>query len=184
MYRTTSAAIAALAFVATLVISPLTAQAQSFPGDTTGGPTWNRPVEGAPPTPPTSGVGTAVPYETISFTVDVSGPYAFNSIAAAIPVDPWDNYAFLYQNSFNPTDQFTNVIVGNDDFPNIGTAGFSSINLTAGTTYIFVSTGFANDDFGPYLLEIGGPGTASVPEPTTLVAAAGLGLVALRRRRA
>ena len=184
MLRNISSVVGAFALLATLAVSSNTAQAQSFPGDTTGGPTWNRPLAGNPPIPPTSGVGTAVPYETLTFTVTASGPYAFNSIAADFGNGPWDNYAFLYHTSFNPTDQFTNVIVGNDDFPNIGTAGFSSVNLTAGTPYIFVSTGFANDDFGPYLLEIGGPGTAVVPEPATLAAVAGLSLVALRRRRA
>lgn len=148
-------------------------------GDTTGGATWNRPVGGNPPTPPVSGVGTATRYEVTQFTVGQAGAYDFLSVATT----GWDNYLFLYQTSFDPTDQFANVIIGNDDFPVIGMSGFDGVNLLTGVSYLAVSTGFANDDFGAYVLTISGPGTitiggGAVPEPATwAIMILGFGLV-------
>jgi hypothetical protein len=142
----------------------------SIDSTTVGGPTWNRPVFGEPPVPPLSVVGTNVRYDVTEFTVSQNGAYDFLSVAT----DPagWDNYVFLYQTSFDPTDPFTNVIIGNDDFPDIGTAGFDGVGLTAGTSYFFVTTGFANDNAGAYTLRISGPGDITVggnaiPEPAT-----------------
>ena len=125
-------------------------------GTTVGGPTWNRPVAngGNPPVPPASGVGTAVHYNVIPITVDVSGSYAFQCF------DGWDNYTFLYQNSFDPTAPFTNVLIGNDDNQSIGLSGFSR-NLSAGTCYFFIVTGFSNTDAGAWSVAISGPGTAT-----------------------
>jgi hypothetical protein len=77
-------------------------------GDTTGQPTWNRPIAGVPPTS-LSGVGTAVRYDVLSFNVDIAGSYLFNGTST------YDNYGFLYQGAFDPAAQFTNVIIGNDD---------------------------------------------------------------------
>lgn len=139
-------------------------------GNTTGDPTWNRPVAGNPPTPPLSGVGTDTPYEVTQFTVDQAGAYDFLSVATQ-PVN-WDNYLFLYQGSFDPTAPFANVIIGNDDFPFIGRSGFDGVNLSTGVSYFAVSSGFSNLDFGAYTLTISGPGAisiggAAVPEPGT-----------------
>lgn len=134
-------------------------------GNTTGQPAWNRPVGGTPPTPPASTVGTAVPYQVTQLYVTAPGSYDFMS-TATVPAG-WDNYAFLYQDSFNPAAPFANVLVGDDDSPIIGLAGFS-YNLNPGTQYYFVETGFGNTDFGAYSLEVRGPGdiyNAVVPEP-------------------
>ena len=154
-------------------------------GTTTGGPTWNRPVAGTPPTPPLSGVGTAVRYTVLPFTVSAAGSYVFQSTAT----DPlnWDNYAFLYQTAFNPASPFTNVLVGNDDNIAIGSAGFTYA-LATGTNYFFITTGFANTDFGAYSNSITGPGTVTVtavPEPETyaLMALGLAGVLAAARRR-
>ena len=160
----------------------------TFTGTTAGGPTWNRPVAGTPPVPPPSGVGTNVPYSVTQLTVGTSGSYVFQSTATN-PAG-WDNYTFLYQNSFNPLSQFTNVLIGNDDNPTIGLSGFT-INLTAGTTYFFINTGFENTDFGQWSATVTGPGTiivgggANVPEPNTMILlGSGLsGLIAIARRR-
>jgi hypothetical protein len=178
---------AGLLLAGSLLATPALAGDYSYSGDTTGGPTWNRPVAGSPPTPPVSGVGTATPYEVFSFTVSADGSYDFLSVADG----GWDNYLFLYTGSFDPNDQFANVLIGNDDFEgDIGLSGFSYA-LTAGTTYLAVSSGFANTDFGAYTLRITGPGDITpgdggggVPEPATwAMMIAGFGLVGASARR-
>ena len=47
-------------------------------GDTTGGPTFNRPIDNGNSAPNSlSGVGTAVRYEITAFHVNTSGSYSF-----------------------------------------------------------------------------------------------------------
>lgn len=173
----------AFALLASVLAAPATAI--TINGDTTGGATWNRTVGGAPPSPPLSGVGTAVRFETTAFTVTTSGSYDFLSTAG------YDNYLHLYQGAFNPLSQFDGLLIANDDFPFIGTSGFS-FNLLAGTSYFAVASGFGNTDFGAYVLEINGPGAvipgsgSVVPEPASwamLIAGFGLVGATMRRRR-
>jgi hypothetical protein len=154
---------------------------------TVGGPIWNRPLSGIPPTG-LSGVGTAVPYHVFEFTVDTSGAYDFLSLGA-IPVD-WDNFLVLYAGPFNPATPLVNAIVANDDFPSIGRSGFNGVALTAGTQYFLVTTGLANNDAGAFSNVIDGVGNVvpgQVPEPGT-IALLGTSLVvgsavAWRRRK-
>ncbi|AFZ56888.1 PEP-CTERM sorting domain-containing protein [Anabaena cylindrica FACHB-243] len=161
----------------------------NYTGTTVSGATWNRPVSGNPPTPPTSGVGTNVAYSVQEFNVDTTGFYNFQSTATS-PVE-WDNYLFLYQTSFDPTTPFTNVIIGNDDNPSIGLAGFNNISLTAGLNYFLVTSGFGNSDQGEFSNNINGLGnitigSASVPEPASVMGILGLGafgVTSLRKRK-
>lgn len=158
-----------MALVLCATALPTLANAQTVVGTTTGGSTWTRPTTGAPPTQ-LSGTGTAVPYTVIPLTINTNGSYVFQSTA----ITPgYDNYSHLYQNSFNPADQFTNLLVGNDDNPDVGLSGFT-IALTTGTNYFFVGSGFNNLDFGDFSLNVSGPGiatfdriSAAVPEPAT-----------------
>jgi len=154
-------------------------------GTTLGGPTWTRPQAGTPPTL-LSGVGVGVSYSVTPFFVSTAGSYIFQSTATS-PAG-WDNFTFLYVNTFNPASQFTNVLVGNDDNPGIGLSGFTTA-LMANTQYRFVTTGFAPADAGAWSLDITGPGTITigvVPEPATYaMMALGLAtLLAARRFRA
>lgn len=171
----------ALALAAALALTAGAAQADNtftWSGDLTGAPTWDRPFAGLSGI---SAIGSGVGYQTLEFTVTASGSYDFLSTSSG-----WDNFTFLYSPSFNPTQQLVNGLIGNDDLGGLTTSGFS-FGLTAGTTYIFVTTAFAPADFGAYTNTITGPGTVNViPEPGTYALMA-LGLAGIgawvRRRR-
>lgn len=154
----------------------------NYNGTTVGGPTFNRPLaNGNNPPTALSGVGTAVSYDVITFSIATSGTYNFLSLSVT-PAN-WDNFTFLYLGSFNPSSPLTNVLIGNDDNPTIGRSGFS-YNLVAGSTYAFVTTGFANTDAGTFNNSIT---QAVVPEPSAWavlsLGAVGACVVALRRRQ-
>jgi hypothetical protein len=184
LVRAVGLAIALLVLSATSVF----ADTVTFTGTTVGGPMWNRPVQGTPPTPPPSGVGTAVRYSVTQLTVSLTGTYTFQCTGTSPAA--WDNYTFMYQNSFNPASQFTNVLIGNDDNPTIGLSGFS-LTLNVGTTYFFIVTGFANADAGAWSTVASGQGTITVgggpgpvPEPMSLLLlGTGLAGVAAKLRR-
>ncbi len=129
--------------IALSVSVTLPSQALTFTGDTTNGPTFNRPqtqgYEGGT-NPPTalSTNGTAVPYNSQPFTISATGAYNI------IGTQNFSGIEFLYQNNFDPNNPLTNLLSGNDPFPDEGNAGFTGINLTANTPYFLVTTGFDN----------------------------------------
>ncbi len=154
-----SFALALSAFVAT----PAMAGTTIFTGDTTGGPTFNRPVSGTPPTG-LSGVGTAVRYVVTPFTVSATGAYSF------LNESRYDNYLGIHAGSFNPLNALENAVAYDDDFAGLN-SGFAGLNLMAGTSYFAITSGFQNSDFGAYTLTVSGLGditgetVAAVPEP-------------------
>ncbi|MBB4844269.1 hypothetical protein HNP55_002805 [Paucibacter oligotrophus] len=170
-----------LAATATFSLLAITGHVQAatytMTGDTTGAPTFNRPVQGLGSL---SGVGTAVHYQTFSFSVDTSGSYSFTSLASPT----WDNFLILYHTSFNPAAALSNAVIANDDSPSVGSSAFTT-NLSSGTQYILVTTGFGNNHFGAYTDTITGPGNVvAVPEPESYaLMGAGLGLLAWVSRR-
>ena len=180
----------ALATIAFAAVAATPASAATFIGGTTlASPTYNRVLAATPPTG-LSGVGTAVHYQSVAFNVATTGSYTF-LMTSLVPAG-WDTFLTLYGNSFNPLAPLTNALVANDDNPTIGLSGFT-INLTAGTSYFAVATGFANTDVGTYTLAINGPGAVvfqaapgGVPEPATwammMLGFGGVGF-AMRRRK-
>ncbi len=184
-----SFAFAALSAAAALLLAlPIThAGSVTLTGDTTSGPTFNRPTE----TGALSILGSNVHYNVFQFSITQDGPYNFTLVAD----DPgtFDTFLHLYRNGFNPAAPDNSFfLAGNDDAtsdPSAG-SGLSGINLLAANTYFLVLDGFTNTDFGSYTATISGPGNitaAAVPEPSalTLVSAAGAALVltfVLRRR--
>jgi len=151
----------------------------SYSGDTTGDPTWNRTWSGG-----LSGTGTAVPYETQAFSVSLSGNYTITSA-----YDVYDGYLHLYESSFDPLDQFTNLIAANDDYSTLYNAQLAGVSLVSGTDYIIVNSGFSNYDFGAYTTTVTGPGAIhigggcpTVPVPSSLGLVA-VGCLSLLRRR-
>lgn len=168
---------AAATFSLLAMASQVQAATYTMTGNTTGAPTFNRPLQGLSAL---SAVGTAVHYQTFSFSVDTSGSYSFTSLASPT----WDNFLILYQTSFNPAAALSNALIANDDSPGIGSSAFTT-NLSAGTPYILVTTGFGNNNFGAYTDTITGPGNVvAVPEPESYaLMGAGLGLLAWVSRR-
>jgi len=117
---------------------------------------WDRPI-GAGPT--ISGLG-PVSYDVFGpFSVDTAGPYTFDSVQTG-----WDGYLHLYEVCFNPLDQLTNLLAGDDDGPGgIGTSQILDFPLVTGTDYYLVTSGFAAADFGPFTNTITGPGAVTCP---------------------
>ena len=146
------------------------AQAE-YDGDTCGEPTWNRPFADFSGL---SGVGTDVPYQVAGMTVDADGLYTIDSLQ-----DGWDGFLFLYEISFDPLDQLTNGVAGDDDGPGgIGTSQILDVQLFAGTQYFVVMTGFDNDDCGPYTNSAFGAGNVTFEPPASCLALAVEDLVA------
>lgn len=135
-------------------IVPAFAQSDAYSGNTAvvGTPTFNRPIESGGSL---SSFGANVTYQTHNFTPTASGAFRIISTAA----NGWDNFILVYQTSFNPASPLANFYAGNDDLGTAGLSGFSSLNLTAGTTYVIVTTGFNSTSAGAYTNIIG---------PTTL----------------
>ena len=150
----------------------------NYAGNTAGAPTYNRAFEDFSGL---SSLGSAVNYQTLSFSVTASGTYSFVSDATG----GWDNFLFLYGPTFNPAAPLTNGLIANDDSTGIGHSGFS-FGLTAGASYVVVTTGFESGvDFGAYANSITGPGSVTVvPEPGTYgLMALGLAMVGFAARR-
>lgn len=128
--------------------------AQNWAGTTVGKPTFDRPIQG---TPPSSTYGSATfRYEFKSFAVSTAGSYTLD---AAYPV--MDGYLFVYSGSFNPSSPLTNCLAANDDF---STFYDSQITLTLAVgTYVCVVSSYASGDTGDFTVTFTGPANVSFP---------------------
>jgi PEP-CTERM motif len=169
-----SAAVATPAFAGTTI----------FSGNTVGGPTYNRPLSGRPPTN-LSGVGTAVRYAVNPFTVSVSGAYNF------VNSTTYDSYLGIHANLFSPSNGLLNAIAYDDDSGPGADSAITGLNLLAGTSYFAINSGFSNNDFGAFTLTVTGPGDitggnvlGAVPEPGIWgLMIVGFGLIGAALRR-
>jgi subtilisin len=135
-----------------------------------GGPTFNNPNEGTPPTT-LSTTGTAVYYHVQAFTVPVAGTYSLQQTVASYTngtATDQDGYFSLYQNSFNPATPLANVLAANDDGQQqtLNRPGMT-YPLATGTTYYLVTSHFLNGFYGTFTNTISGPGLATLLTPPT-----------------
>ena len=121
---------------------------------TAASPTFNRPIaNGVNPPTNLSGIGTNVYYTTFSFVAPISGSYTFANTFAG------DGFGILYTSPFNPAAPLTNGLQADDD----GNSGPSNDDylmtrtLTAGVTYVLVSTTYGNGATGAGSTIITGP---------------------------
>ena len=177
-----------LILIATCLASSVvsTASTLTYNGTIAETPSWDRPFGIYTNGISSSGVGAGYSYAEL--TVDWNGTYTFVSTATG----GWDNLAFLYQDSFSPTDQLTNIIAGNDDYlGKIGLSGFA-VDLTTDKNYFFVIGAFDATVTGDFVNTVsfngkddGQIGSATLvppaPEPAT-VALFGAGLLGLMLR--
>ncbi|HLP20327.1 MAG TPA: gliding motility-associated C-terminal domain-containing protein [Chitinophagales bacterium] len=126
----------------------------SFAGRTTlSDPTFNRSQSGTNYN--ASAIGSATHYNTHQFSVGTTGAYTFTLCG------DYDTYLHIYRDSFNPAFPATNFIVADDDGANATCAGGSraTVTLTAGQSYVFVTTGFGNTNVGTYTVTFTGAGS-------------------------
>lgn len=116
-------------------------------------PKYNRPSG----TTSLSGVGTAVPYVTIPFTVSTTGTYNLLYTANLTNTDTaaayTDTILTIYSGAFNPASPLTNIVFYSDDFnagiPGVPTdsSGSTGTTLNAGVNYLIVGTTFDNGTY-------------------------------------
>ena len=165
----------ALAVSAMCPLTAAVAQTVTLTGDTTGAPTFQRPVEDLSAL---STIGTAAHYDLYSFSAAASGLYTFTTTGN------FDTFALLYDAPFVPTAALGNALIANDDLQAapFNVSGFQ-FALVAGQNYAYVVTGFDNDEFGTFTTTIAAPVAVNVPEPQAW-ALLGLGLAAVGALRA
>lgn len=155
-------------------------------GDTTGGPTFNRPTSLSA----LSSFATDVAYEAVNIGVTADGDYSVLSDQTNFGLR-WDGYLLVYENGFDAANPLDNLIALNDDYfgaglpgTGVGYSGLDAVSMSSTSTYWIVTTGFGNGDEGPYQNSISGPGDIFiVPAPASLALLGLGGLAAVRRRR-
>lgn len=135
------------------VVQSLAKDAENYSGNNSGGTAWNRPFANGTCC---SGLGPVL-FSTQPFFLSAADTCSINSVQTG-----FDGYIFVYQAPFDPANQTVNFVAGDDDGNGgIGTSDIDAVALSANTSYILVTTGFANGDVGPFTNTISCP-TADV----------------------
>lgn len=113
-------------------------EGQTFNGNNLNGPRWNRPI----------GSGPAISAANPRYHVQ---PFRLESAATCniYSVQDYDGYLHLYRGSFNPNNQLTNLVAGDDDGPGplgAGTSQLIGLALTAGNHFLVTSAFGANGE--------------------------------------
>ena len=174
--------------IVALLSVPAFAGSFSFTEVTTGQPTYNRPLMNVGVVTTTftalSPNAPAVPFAARTLNIVGAGTYSFTSVGV-LPVN-WDNALFLYGGSFNPLNPLNNILIGMTGYQQVN-QGTSAFNIALATgTYVLVTTGVFNADFGTAANVATGPGTITspTPEPGPIVMIGiGLVMIGVRRRR-
>jgi hypothetical protein len=125
----------------------------NYTGTNVGGIDWTRPFADGTCC---SGLG-PVKYSAQEFSVSAAESCDVLSVQ-----NGWDGYLFVYSSPFDPNNQTANFVAGDDDGGGgIGTSDIIGVNLAPATTYVVVTTGFANGDEGTFANTINCP-TATV----------------------
>jgi hypothetical protein len=131
------------------------------------------------PTATGSAGTTTVFYDVTPFYVTTGGTYSIEQTSA------FDDYMYIYAGAFNPATPTANFVEGDDD-DGAGNDSLITRALTPGVQYYLVNTSFGTNITGAYSVSQNGPAPIRlglIPEPATLGAIAGLGLILGRRRR-
>jgi hypothetical protein len=121
---------------------------------TVGGPEFNRAFADCTGQ---SGLG-PVRYHAQLFHVGTTGAHDISSVQ-----DGWDGYIFIYSPSFDPLNQNTNCVIGDDDGDGgIGTSDIDGVALTAGVQYVLVTAGFELGEEGTFTNTIAGQGAVTL----------------------
>jgi hypothetical protein len=155
----------------------------SFSGDTTGGPTWQRPAGCLTCLSPDN----TYRYQFSPFNVSESGSYAVTTSTTG-----WDGYLFIYGDTFDPASPLTNLLELDDDFESTSQSQVI-FSFSSGQTYHYVQSGFFTSAFGAFTGTFEGPGDvqfsafsapSEVPGPLPILgAAAAFGYSRKLRRR-
>ncbi|MEH2256181.1 PEP-CTERM sorting domain-containing protein [Nostoc sp.] len=164
-----------LALATVFNAQPSKAATFTYQGDTTNELIWRRVAPGNPPTlisgEKDGNLGMSVSYTVFDFTVDKSGLYTINGESEpTLPANKkWDIFLALYQDSFNPTEQISNVIIASTT-TNGSTVTFNR-ELLRRQKYFLVTTGRQVNDFGQFSNIISGSGLITpIPESDSIFA--------------
>ncbi|MEH1769111.1 MAG: PEP-CTERM sorting domain-containing protein [Nostoc sp.] len=179
-----------LALTTVSTAQPSKAAIFTYQGDTTNEPIWRRVAPGNPPTlisgEKDGNLGMSVPYTVFDFTVDQSGLYAISGEPEPTPPEnrKWDIFLALYQESFNPTEQLSNVLIANTTTN--GSAVTFNQELLTGQKYFLVTTGRRVNDFGGFSNTISGSGQITpIPESdliSAMLVTGGITLLLYKRK--
>ncbi|MHC5861299.1 PEP-CTERM sorting domain-containing protein [Nostoc sp.] len=179
-----------LALTTVSTAQPSKAAIFTYQGDTTNEPIWRRVAPGNPPTlisgEKDGNLGMSVPYTVFDFTVDQSGLYAISGESEPTPPEnrKWDIFLALYQESFNPTEQLSNVLIANTTTN--GSAVTFNQELLTGQKYFLVTTGRRVNDFGGFSNTISGSGQITpIPESdliSAMLVTGGITLLLYKRK--